>query len=335
MTALPIGKIDPEILGAFLSRYTKKDESVMIGAGIGEDAAVIDIGPVLLLAKTDPITHAGAEIGRYAVHINANDIAAMGGRPRWYLATILMPPGTRSEHVERIFSQISRSCEEIGVVYCGGHTEVTRSVNHPVVVGQMLGEARRENLKPSSGAREGDALIMTKTAALEGTAIIALDREKELKAHFPEDLIRRAQGYLHDPGISVLKEANLLAGIAGVHAFHDPTEGGIATAVFEIAEASELGAVVYDDRIPVTGETRALCNHYGLDPLGAFASGSLLIAVSPQASRDVLDRLASANIAATEIGNMVKRQEGLKLIREGQSLPLPVFLQDELSKLFG
>jgi len=335
MTALPIGKIDPEILRTFLYRYTKKDESVMIGAGIGEDAAVIDIGPVLLLAKTDPITHAGREIGRYAVHINANDIAAMGGRPRWYLATILMPPGTEAEHVERIFSQISRSCEEIGVVYCGGHTEVTRSVNHPVVVGQMLGEARRENLKPSSGAKEGDDLIMTKTAALEGTAIIAFDREEELKAHFPEDIIRRAQRYLHDPGISVLKEANLLAGITGVHAFHDPTEGGIATAVFEIAEASNLGAVVYDDRIPVTEETRALCNHYGVDPLGAFASGSLLIAVSPEDSRTVLDTLASANIAATEIGNMVKRQEGLKLIREGKILPLPVFLQDELSKVFG
>lgn len=335
MTTLPIGKIHPEILGALLSRYTKKGNRVIIGAGVGEDAAVIDMGHVLLLAKTDPITHAGSEIGRYAVHINENDIAAMGGTPRWYLATILMPPGTRAEQLDRIFSHISRSCEEIGVVYCGGHTEVTTGVHIPVVIGQMLGEASRENIKPSSGAREGDALIMTKTAGIEATAIIALEKEKDLQEQFSQELIEKAQGYLRDPGISVLKEAGLLSGIAGVHALHDPTEGGIATAVFELAEASKLGGVVYADRIFVTEETRALCAYYGIDPLGAFASGSLLIAASSQDSRMILDVLASANIQAAQIGKMVKRQEGLKLIKEGRTLPLPVFHQDELSKLFG
>ena len=335
MTALPIGKIDPRILEKLLALYTRKDKRVIIGAGIGEDAAAIDMGQVLLLAKTDPITHAGSEIGRYAVHINANDIAAMGGTPRWYLATILMPPGTGAHEVELIFSHISKSCEEIGVVYCGGHTEVTSGVNHPVVIGQMLGEASRENLKPSSGAEEGDDLIMTKSAALEATAIIAIDQGEALKARFPEDLIRRAQGYLHDPGISVLKEAGVLAGIAGVHALHDPTEGGIAAAVFELAEASNLGAVVYGDQIPVTEETRALCGHFGINPLGAFASGALLGAVSPRDSDYAMEALASVNVPATRIGKMVKRQEGLKLVKEGRVLPLPVFHQDELSKLFG
>lgn len=335
MTALPIGKLDPGILEALLLRYTKKDERVKIGAGIGEDAAVIDVGPVLLVAKTDPITHAGSEIGRYAVHINANDIAAMGGRPKWFLATILMPEGSTVEEVDRVFSQVAESCGEIGVLYCGGHTEVTRSVNHPLVIGQMLGEASAENLKPSSGARDGDDLIMTKTAALEATAIIALEKAEELAEHFPADLIKRAQGYLHDPGISVLKEASLAAGTAGVHALHDPTEGGIAAAVFEMAKASDLGAVVYEDRIPVTEETKALCRHYGINPLGAFASGALLMAVSPQDSRGVLSALAASNIQASCIGKMVEKKEGLTLVRSGVRIPLPVFHQDELSKLFG
>jgi hydrogenase expression/formation protein HypE len=335
MTTLPIGKIDPEILETLLSRYTKKDERVRIGAGIGEDAAVIDMGPVLLVAKTDPITHASSEIGRYAVHINANDIAAMGGTPKWYLATILMPEGSKSGDLDLIFSQVSKICEEIGVVYCGGHTEVTHSVNHPVVIGQMLGEVSRENLKPSSGAMDGDELIMTKTAALEATAIIALEKEEELGEYYPDDFIRRAQRYLHDPGISVLKEASLVSGIAGVHALHDPTEGGISTAVSEMAKASNLGVVVYGDRIPVTEETKALCNHYGINPLGAFASGSLLMAVSPRDTRRILDILTAANVQASCIGKMVKKKEGLSLLESGGRLPLPVFHQDELSKLFG
>jgi hydrogenase expression/formation protein HypE len=335
MKDLPIGKIDPEILAKFLICYTKKDEKVVIGAGIGEDAAVIDMGPVLLVAKTDPITHVTSEIGRYAVHINANDIAAMGGTPKWYLATILVPKGSKADDVEFIFSQISRSCDEIGVVYCGGHTEVTTSVNNPVVIGQMLGEANRENLKPTSGAREGDDLIMTKTAAIEATAIMAFEREKELGKYFPQELISRARHYLHEPGLSILEEARIMAGMRGVHALHDPTEGGVATGVFEIAEASGLGAEVYDEKIAITEETRILCNHFGVNPLGAFASGSLLIAVSPDDSSLALKSLTSANISAARIGKMVSRSEGLKLIKEGQVLPLRVFHQDELSKIFG
>jgi hydrogenase expression/formation protein HypE len=259
----------------------------------------------------------------------------MGGTPKWYLATILMPKGSKAEDVALIFSQLSKSCEEIGVVYCGGHTEVTTSVNSPVVIGQMLGEVSRVELKPSSGAEEGDDLIMTKTAALEATAIIALEKEKELKKHFPQELIGRAQRYLREPGLSVLKEARLMAGMNSVHALHDPTEGGIATGVFEIAEASSLGAQVYDDRIPITEETRALCDHFGINPLGAFASGSLLIAVSSQDSGHAIEILTSADIPATRIGKMVKREEGLKLMKDGESLPLPIFQQDELSKLFG
>lgn len=335
MTALPVGKLDPEILGNLLSRYTRVDTQVIIGAGIGEDAAVIDTGPVLLVAKTDPITHVTSEIGRYAVHINANDIAAMGGTPRWFLATILMPKGSRVEDITRIFAQLSESCNEIGVIYCGGHTEVTTGVNNPVVVGHMLGEASRATLKPSSGAGLGDTLLMTKAAALEASAIIAFEKEEELRTRFPEDVIREAQGYLRNPGLSVLKEAKILSAMQGVHALHDPTEGGIATGVFEIAEASGLGALVYADEIPVTETTKILCAHFGIDPLGAFASGALLAAVSPQHAERAIKALAAAEIPAACIGRTVERSQGLRVIRGKETLPLPVFHQDELSKLFG
>jgi len=332
---LPLGKIDPKILARFLSQYTSVSERVVIGAGIGEDAAIIDMGRVYLVAKTDPITHVTGEIGRYAVHVNANDIASMGGRPLWFLATLLMPSGTHDRDIRRIFSQISRSCEELGIVYCGGHTEVTRSVNTPIVVGHMLGEVCKEHLKPTSGAQERDDLVMTKSAAIEATAILALEKAKELETSFPKHFIRKAQHYLHEPGISVVKEAMLLKNIPGVHAFHDPTEGGLGTGIYEMARASGLGVEVYADRIPLTEETRRLCEYCRIDPLGAFASGSLLIAVSPTTTEKAITKLLKAGVPATRIGRMVQKKKGMKLIKGPRKLELPVFHQDELSKTFG
>ena len=334
-TRLPLGKIDPKILGKLLSQYTSAGGRVLIGAGIGEDAAIIDMGHVYLVAKTDPITHVTGEIGRYAVHINANDIASMGGRPLWFLATLLMPSASHARDIRRIFSQISRSCEDLGIAYCGGHTEVTSSVNIPIVVGHMLGEVNKEHLKPTSAARQGDDLVMTKSAAIEATAIIALEKAKELETSFSKKFIRKAQKYLHEPGISVVKEATLLRSIPGVHAFHDPTEGGLGTGIYEMATASGLGVEVYGERIPLTKETRLLCEYCHIHPLGAFASGSLLAAIERSASEKAIETLLKAGISATRIGRMVHKKNGMKLIKVSGMCALPVFHQDELSKVFG
>ena len=332
---LRIGKIDPDILGKLISDYTHKEDRVLIGAGIGEDAAIIDMGSSYLVAKTDPITHVTSEIGHYAVNINANDIAAMGGKPMWFLATILMPAASSADELKCIFSQLSESCKELGISYCGGHTEVTHSVNNPVVIGHMLGEVGRDNLKPTSDARLGDDLIMTKSSAIEATAIIALEKEKELRGHLGNKLLARAKNYLYNPGISVVKEASVVSSIKEVHALHDPTEGGIVTGIFEMATASDLGVEVHYDKIPISEETLKLCEFYHVDPLGTFASGSLLIAVSPSVSEDVISRLSAVGITAARIGVMMPKEEGMRLIRNGENLALPVYHQDEISKIFG
>jgi hydrogenase maturation factor len=332
---LRIGKINPDILGKLISDYTHKEDRVLIGAGIGEDAAIIDMGSSYLVAKTDPITHVTSEIGHYAVNINANDIAAMGGKPMWFLATILMPAASSADELKRIFSQLSESCKELGISYCGGHTEVTHSVNNPVVIGHMLGEVGRDNLKPTSEARMGDDLIMTKSSAIEATAIIALEKEKELRGHLGNKLLAKARNYLYNPGISVVKEASVVSSIKEVHALHDPTEGGIVTGIFEMATASDLGVEVHYDKIPISEETLKLCESYHVDPLGTFASGSLLIAVSPSVSEGVISRLSAVGITAARIGVMMPKEEGMRLIRNGENLPLPVYHQDEISKIFG
>jgi hydrogenase maturation factor len=162
-----------------------------------------------------------------------------------------------------------------------------------------------------------------------------LEKAKELRGHLEDKLLERAQNYLHSPGISVVNEANIVSSIKDVHALHDPTEGGIFTGIFEVATASNLGAEVYYDKIPISEETRILCEAYDVDPLGTFASGSLLIAVSPSATEDVISRLAAESITATRVGIMSSKEKGMRLIKKGKNLPLPVYHQDELSKIFG
>ena len=335
MNELRIGKIDPAVLEQLIFDYTQADSSVVLGPGIGEDVAVIDMGDRCLMAKTDPITHVTGEIGYYAVHINANDIAATGGTPMWFLATVLMPEHSRREDLDQIFAQISSSCGNLGIVYCGGHTEVTTGVNNPIVVGQMLGEVDKARLKPTSRAQPGDDLIMTKWAAIEATSIMAIDCSQELTKHFSKDMISRASKYLYDPSISVIPEARIVSAYPQVHALHDPTEGGIATGIHEMAYASKVGVEVLGDQIPVSKETAALCGFYAVDPLGTFASGSLLIASDPSASYEVIEQLQAEGINAVRIGRFTNRDAGICMIKNGSREPLPRYDQDEISKIFG
>ena len=333
---LPVGKLDVEFLAALLEQYAHTDdERVVVGARVGEDALVIDFGDRFLVAKTDPITFATDEIGWYAVNVNANDIATTGATGRWFLATLLLPEGqTTKQLVETIFAQMSQACRSLGIALCGGHTEITYGLDRPIVVGLMLGEVEREALVTTGGMRVGDDLILTKGIAIEGTAIIAREKADALANKFPPEFIARCQGFIHDPGISVVAEARLATAQAHIHAMHDPTEGGVATGLRELALASGLGLIVDEARLDILPETALLCAEFGLDPLGLIASGSLLMAMAPEDSPRVVEALRKAGIAASVIGRVVDRAEGLQLIRHGKPEPLPAFERDEIARLF-
>jgi hydrogenase expression/formation protein HypE len=333
--SLPVGKLESGYLAQLLARYARLDERVLVGAGIGEDATVIDFGDRYLVAKTDPITFASEEIGWYAVHINANDIATTGAEPKWFLVTLLLPEGRAdSALVERIFSQLAEACGQIGVSLCGGHTEVTYGLDRPIVVGQMLGEVSREQLVTSSGARVGDMILLTKGVAVEGTAILARERHSELASEYPSDFLSRCRNFLRDPGISVLPEARIAVRTARVHAMHDPTEGGLATGLWELAHASGVGLRVQRADIPILPETVVLCSRFGLDPLGLIASGSLLLALAPEDVVPVEVALESEGIPAAVIGEVVPLERGLTLIMDDQAGELPRFEPDEIARLF-
>jgi hydrogenase maturation factor len=335
--SLPLGKLSPELLADLLDQHTFSlpGDRVLVYPGVGEDAAVIDMGERWLVAKTDPITFAADEIGWYAVHVNANDIAAAGGVPRWFLSTLLLPEkGTDAALVKRIMGQIASACRSLGVVPCGGHTEVTYDLKRPIVIGVMLGEMAPGSLVRSGGVQVGDTILLTKGVAVEGTAIIAREREDDLASRFTREFLDRCKAFLRVPGISVVREAQLAVGAAPVHAMHDPTEGGVATGLWELALASGVGLEVGAADIPVFEETRQLCQVYGLDPLGVIASGALLIAVPEASVTPICDALAAAGIAVAPIARAVPVARGLVMNTPRGALPLPRYDQDEIARLF-
>jgi hydrogenase maturation factor len=200
----------------------------------------------------------------------------------------------------------------------------------------MLGEVAKDRLVTTRGARVGDSLLLTKGIPLEGAAIIAREKGPELvRRGVPPALIERARNLLHRPGLSVVPEALLAVELAPVHSMHDPTEGGVATALRELAQASDVGLRVERERIPLLPEGERLCREFGLDPLGTIASGSLLLAMAPADAAVVLHALAREGIDCAFVGQVVPEREGVTLVEGGRSRPMPVFAQDEITKLFG
>jgi hydrogenase expression/formation protein HypE len=334
--SLPVGKLPPALLQSLFDKHPVTDERVVVGPRVGEDAAVIDMGDRYLVATTDPITFTTADVAWYALQVNANDIAVRGARPRWFLATLLLPPATSSDDsVRTLFEQLRAACDELDVALVGGHTEVTRGLDRPIVVGTMLGEVARDRLVTTAGAQPGDAIVMTKGVPLEGAAIIAQEKADDLAARgVPASVVRKAKAFLRRPGISVLPEAEIACDLGAVHAMHDPTEGGIATALWEMAEAAGVGLRVDRDRIMVLPEGAQLCAAYGLDPLGTIASGALLMTLPPADAALVVHALARESIDCHFIGQVVPRGEGVTLVDGTHRSPMPVFARDEITRLF-
>lgn len=335
MQTYPLGKLPAAHLARLLTTYAPTDPRLIAGGAVGQDVAVIDFGDRYLVAKTDPITFATSKIGWYAVNINANDVACAGATPRWFLATLLLPQNqTTPALVDEIFEQIHTACRALNITVAGGHTEITYGLDRPIVVGQMLGEVAPERLILTAGAQPGDDLILTKGIAIEATTIIAAEKQADLRAHFDEATLARCAAFLEKPGISVVKDAAIAAAAGHVHAMHDPTEGGVATGLHELAEAAGLGLEIFAPRLPFLPETRALCHHFGLDPLGVIASGALLIAAPPLASADIVAALQAAGINSAVIGRTHPPEFGRWLAGDGDRRPLPTFARDEITRLF-
>lgn len=331
---LAAGKLPNAWLAEFLQEFRFEDPDLLINPGVGEDIAAVDVArDEVLILKSDPITFATDAIGQYAVLVNANDIATAGADPRWLLATLLFPPGTTPADIRGVLADLSSFCRRWGITLCGGHTEITDAVLRPVVCGMMAGRVRRRKLIDKRRLRAGDVLFMTKAAGIEGTAILAREFAARLRRlGLSAPALARARGFLaHVP---ILPEARAAAACPGVSAMHDVTEGGVATAVEELAAAGGCALEVDLARIPVRPVTRRLCRLLGLDPLGLIGSGSLLIACRPRHAPRLERTIREAGIEITRIGEVLRKGVGVRGMRHGRPVPWPRFEVDEIARLF-
>ena len=331
---LPQGKLPNEMLEQFLDGFSFEDPALLISAGVGEDIAAVDIHQEeVLVLKSDPITFATDAIGHYAVLVNANDITTCGADPRWFLTTLLFPCDSTGSEIQHVMTGLNQIASKYGITLCGGHTEITDAVTRPVVVGSLAGTVQKSHLIDKKSMQTGDLLLITKSVAVEGTAIIAREmEEKLLSMGFSDSDVYSCKQFLDH--ISILEEARIAKNIGGVTAMHDVTEGGLASAATELSIAGKHRIRIDVDRIPIFPQTQKICDALDISPLGLIGSGSLLICCNPDTKDKIIAEIRSAGIDATCIGEVLSKGEGILAMDDLKPVVWPTFKVDELARLF-
>lgn len=327
---MEIGKVPETVLkrAIFKQIHTKREE-VLVGAGVGEDCAVMQLAPdEVFVLSTDPITGTSKNMGALAIQITANDLASAGAEPVGVLLTVLLPPSTEEPLIRQLMQEVEGACEKLNIQVMGGHTEITAAVNQPLISVTGVGKIRKDHLVTTGGARVGDDVVVTKWIGIEGTSIIAKEKEEELLKRFARPFVEEAKNF--DRFLSVVPEA-AIAVKSGVSAMHDVTEGGIYGALWELAEASGVGLEIDLKAIPVRQETVEICECFRLNPYQLISSGCMLMA-SADGRRLVRD-LERAGIKATLIGRCVEGK-AKKVVNGEDTSYLERPKTDELYKIY-
>jgi hydrogenase maturation factor len=335
-----VGKLKHNFLNKMLENFVStthlKDSRVVIGSQIGEDAAVIDMGDKYLVAKTDPITFVTDEIGYYAVNVNVNDVVCTGATPKWFQSTILLPAKSSDEDlIEYIFKNIYDTCKSLGITVVGGHTEITTGLDRPIVIGSLLGEVEKDKLVSSSGANANDSIILTKGIFIEGTSIIAREKEDILKQKgFDEVFVEKCKNYLYNPGISIYNDALISNDNFHLTSMHDLTEGGLFNGLAEIAIASNLGLLIKKNQINVLPEPLELSKIFKIDPYSTISSGSLLISIKNESSEGLINLLRKNGIDSKVIGNFTSEKGQYLILDEDHKKSKMKYTEiDEITKI--
>jgi len=331
---LPVGKLPPELLARLIAGAPVNDSAIHLAPGPGLDCAVLDLGDRLLVLKADPITFATDEIGWYLVQVNANDLATTGATPRWLLLTMLLPEGCTPAQVEAWAGQVYAACRALGISVIGGHTEITHGLARPILAGTLIGEVARDRLITPRGAQPGDRVLLTKGVPIEGTALLAREFAPRLVGVLSAAELAEAQGYLTKPGISVVRDAQIAVAAGRVTAMHDPTEGGLAGALWELAEACGHALVIDPATVPVPPLAARICAALGLDPLATIASGALLLTAAEADAAAIKAALRSEGIACAELGYVAAGPPQVWQAGAGQRRVLPRPARDEITRLY-
>jgi hydrogenase expression/formation protein HypE len=327
---LQTGKIPIDILKEVVFKNLGAErKEVVVGPSAGIDGAVLDLGDKSLIVSMDPITGAVERIGWLAVNVNANDVATFGVTPAFLFSCILLPENAERKLVEAISSQMNAAAKDLGIAIVGGHCESTLGLANPIVVCCIMGMTENGRYVTAGGAKPGDKLILTKSAGIEGTAILATDREKELQKTLSVAVLEEAKNFWSQ--ISIVREALIACKTGGVHAMHDPTEGGVVGGIQEMADASNMGVKVNEEAIPVQPETAKICSHFQIDPLQLIGSGALLISAQVESASQIVRGVNLEGIQASIIGEFTEnKQQRVFMRKDGRVKALSRPLSDHL-----
>jgi len=331
----PVGKLPPAILASILADAPLFDDRIRQGPGVGLDCAVVDGGEFYWVFKAEPITFATDQIGWYAVQVACNDIATTGAEPRFLLLTVLLPKGHTDENLVRsISAQVFTACRQYHISVLGGHTEVTHGIDRPLLAVTMIGEVAKEKMVTPRGAQVGDILLLTKGIPIEATALIAREFPDRLKHILTPTEIDKAASYLNDPGISILKDALVAVKAGRVTAMHDPTEGGLSAALWELAQASGRDIAFNPNSVAISTLSKRICQAFKLDPYASLASGALLLTVNPDDVDAVMSAFKKNEIAASRIGVILEGSGKVLAAAGDQVTEWPYPVRDEIGKMY-
>lgn len=323
------GKLSNDLLEKIVLKYiTHKRDDIITGAAVGVDNALVDFGDEVAILSTDPITGALKDIGKLAVHVSCNDVSTSGGTPIGLLLTILAPPENTYEDIETIMKDAGETAEKLGVEIMGGHTEITDAVNKIIVSTTVIGKIKKNKLQSVDNIKVGDKILMSKTAAIEGTSILLNDFEPYFIERMDTKMINEGKEY--GKYLSVLEEGNI-GGKVGVNYMHDITEGGVLGAVWEAHKAINKGIKIYKDAIPITNITKEVCNILDINPLRLISSGSMLLIANDNQLDILKNEFKNKNIQLSIIGEVI--EHGIFIVEDGELIDIEAPKADELYKV--
>lgn len=334
-----IGKPPPSRLNQLIKNSLgKHSEKILVGAGPGLDAAVIDLGDGQVMAVAeDPIFPAPKLpldlMGWFTVHIGASDVAVTGVKPEFMTYTLLMPPESSENEAKTIIHSISDAAKELNISIVGGHTGWYSTVVVPIIGGVAVwGFANNNQWISPGGAKEGDIILMTKGPAIEAAALLAvLYRDKltdKLELSVLDQLCSRTDQ------ITVVDDALTAFAAGGVHAMHDATEGGVLGGLWEMSAASGLALHADVDANPIPEDIAQLAEALDFDPWYAISEGTLLAAVAPESVDNIQYEWDKKGIANFVLGQFTKSQADITITRDGKTMALKEPDKDPFWELF-
>ena len=328
------GKVPIEFLRRFVfNKLGAPRHDAVQGPGVGRDFAATKHGDMWVISSTDPVTGSRTFLGKIVVNVATNDVAMSGIEPNWLSIAALMPMDMESREAKRLFSDIHQQARNLGVAVVGGHTEYVSYIPQPIVIATAIGVSKRRPKLPSD-AKPGDLILMGGEVAIEGTAILAVEKRKELMAKgVTSSLLTRAERLVLKTSVS--KAAVKLGGLDCVKSMHDPTEGGLVGGLYEMSVAADLGFRANLDDVPIRRETKAIVDALRLDPLKLISSGSILVSCSPRGIDDVTAKFRREDTRIKIIGRFTERNGRRVIVSKGRSRTVIDAPSDELWRAIG